>query len=67
MSNSAMGAFFGQETFEIAVMLVGVATIALLVSNSKGTVNIIKGTADSFAGVLSVATMQSNIGNVWNR
>lgn len=58
MAQSAMGTFFGKESFEIAASLVTVALIALLVSNSKGAVDIITGTADSFGNLLKIVTLQ---------
>lgn len=64
---SAMDAFFGKNTFELAAMLVGVATIALLVSNSKGTVAIIQGAGDTFNGLLRTVTLQSGYQNAYNR
>jgi hypothetical protein len=57
-----MEAFFGKSTFEVAMALVGVATIALLVSNAKGAATIIKTSGDTFNGLLRTVTLQNNFG-----
>lgn len=64
---SAMEAFFGKPTFEIALALVGVATIALLVSHSKETVGIIQGAGNTFNGLLRTVTLQNQYGNAFGQ
>jgi hypothetical protein len=61
-----MKEFFGKETFEIAFALIGVATIALLVSNAKGATQIIESAGNTFNGLLRTVTLQSGAGNGFN-
>lgn len=56
----------GRNLTEIAGMLIGVALVALLVSQSQGTTAIIKATGQTFAGLLGVVTLQNNYGNPFN-
>ena len=58
-----METFFGKSTFEVAMALVGVATIALLVSNAKGASQIISTTGNTFNGLLRTVTLQSGYNN----
>ena len=58
-----METFFGKSTFEVAMALVGVATIALLVSNSKGAAQIITSTGNTFNGLLRTVTLQNGYSN----
>jgi hypothetical protein len=53
-----METFFGKQSFEIAAALISVATIALLVSNSKGAVDIITATGNTFTSLLKTVTLQ---------
>lgn len=53
----------GTEVTQIALTLAGVALVALLVSNSKGAVDIIKATGQTYGGLLSIVTLQSGYGN----
>jgi hypothetical protein len=57
-----MEAFFGKQTFEVAMALVSVATIALLVSHSKGAAQIITSTGNTFNGLLRTVTLQDQWG-----
>lgn len=66
MGNSALGAFFGKEGYEIGMAFLGIAMVALLVSNSKGATAIIKQTGDTFSGMMRVVTLQNNYGNPMN-
>lgn len=61
-----MEAFFGKGTFEIAMALVGVATIALLVGHSKGAAQIIESTGNTFNGLLRTVTLQDGYRNSFN-
>lgn len=58
-----MGAEFGREVTQVALTLAGIALVALLVSNSEGAVNIVKGVGQTYGGLLSIVTLQSNYGN----
>lgn len=58
-----MGAEFGREVTQVALTLAGIALVALLVSHSEGAVNIIKGAGQTYGGLLSIVTLQSNFGN----
>lgn len=51
---------------EIAAMLISVSILTLLVSQYQGTTEIIKTTGKTFAGLLSVVTLQNNYGNAFN-
>lgn len=62
-----MEQFFGKETFALGFALIGVATIALLVSNAKGTTSIIESAGNTFNGLLRTVTLQSNVSNPFNR
>lgn len=57
-----METFFGKSSFEVAMALVSVATIALLVSNSKGAAQIITATGSTFNGLLRTVTLQDKWG-----
>lgn len=61
-----MGSSFGAEVTQIALTLAGIALVALLVSNSTGAVNIIKATGQTYGGLLSIVTLQSNVGNAFS-
>jgi hypothetical protein len=54
---------FGKEISHIAFALIGVATIALLISHSEDTVKVAQGTADAFGGLLRTVTLQNGYGN----
>lgn len=66
MGNSALGAFFGKEGYEIAAGLLGIAMVALLVSNAKGAAKIIQTTGDTFGGLIRTVTLQDNNRNPFN-
>lgn len=55
----------GKDLTHIAFALIGVATIALLVSHSTQSVELIKGGAGSFAGLLGVVTLQNQYANIF--
>lgn len=57
--NSAMDSFFGKNVFDIAASLVGVAMVALLVSNSEGAAAIIRSAGETFNGLLKTVTLQN--------
>lgn len=57
-----MEAFFGKSTFEVAMALISVATIALLVGHSKGTAEVITSAGDTFNGLLRTVTLQNQFG-----
>lgn len=48
--------------FEIAALLIGVATLALLVGNSKGTAEVVKTTGSTFNDLLRTVTLQNGSG-----
>ena len=54
---------FGRNLTEIALMLGGIATIALLVSNSKGAAELITAATEGYGGLLSIVTLQNGYGN----
>lgn len=61
-----------RDLSEIAAAIIGLATIGLLVSNSKGTAQVASSVGNAFGSVLSIATFQnngmlrSNVGNPFN-
>ena len=57
---------FGRDVTEIASALIGVALVALLVSNSKGAAEIINATTSGFGGLLRTVTLQNGYGNVFS-
>lgn len=61
-----MGPHFGAEITQVAMMLGGIALVALLVSHSKGAVDIIKATGQTYGGLLGVVTLQNNVGNAFS-
>lgn len=61
-----MEAFWGKGFIEIFAGLLGIATIALLVSNSKGTAEVIGATTSGFSGLLRTVTLQDNMRNAFN-
>lgn len=52
----------GRDIVEIASLLIGVALVALIVSNSRGTAEVIGAATDGFSGLLRTVTLQSNFG-----
>lgn len=62
-NNSAMDAFFGKDVFAIVASLVGVAMVALLVSNAKGATSIIESAGGTFNEMLQTVTLQNRYGN----
>lgn len=56
----------GHDVTQIALTLAGIALVALLVSNSKGAVDIIKATGQTYGGLLSIVTLQNQYGNAFN-
>lgn len=62
-----METFFGKSSFEVALALISVATIAVLVSNSKGAAQIISATTEGFNGLLRTVTLQDQFGNGMGR
>ena len=57
---------FGKDLTHIAFALIGVATVALLVSHAQETVTIAKGGASAFGGLLGIVTLQSNYQNLFS-
>lgn len=55
----------GAEITQVALMLGGIALVALLVSNSKGVTDIIKTTGQTYGGLLSIVTLQNGYGNAF--
>lgn len=49
-----------KQLVEVAGLIIGLATIGLLVRNSEGVKTIVSATGQSFSGVLNTATFQSN-------
>lgn len=60
-----MGAEFGRQVTEIGMALIGVALVALLVSNASGAATIVSTTGKTFGNLLSIVTLQNNYGNAW--
>ncbi len=50
---------------EIAMALIGVATLALLVSQAGGTTKIIESAGNTFQGLLATVTLQNGYGNAF--
>jgi arginine exporter protein ArgO len=50
----------GSGIKDIALAMIGVAFVALLVSNATGAANLIKATGDTFTGLLGVVTLQGS-------
>lgn len=44
------------KLFEVATLIIGVALIAMLVQNAKGTVDVVQGVSGAFANLLRAAT-----------
>lgn len=61
-----MGGEFMRDTTQIALTLAGIALVALLVSHSKETVDIVKGVGGTYAGLLQTVTLQNNYSNVFS-
>lgn len=61
-----MGSQFGTEVTQIALTLAGIALVALLVSNSKGVVDIVKATGQTYGGLLQIVTLQNGYGNAFS-
>jgi len=53
----------GKDLTQIALTLAGIATLALLVSHSKQTVELVKGVGDTYNGLLRTVTLQNGFGN----
>ncbi len=58
-----MGESFGRDVTEIASALIGVALVALLVSNASGATKIVEATGQTFGGLLQIVTLQNNFSN----
>jgi len=56
---------FGRELTEIAGALIGVALVALIVSQASGAATVINATGKTFAGLLGVVTLQNSYANVF--
>lgn len=52
----------GGQLTEIAVLLIGVALVALLVSQARGTTAIISAGTQGFGNLLRIVTLQGNSG-----
>lgn len=50
----------GRDLVEIAMALIGVATIALFVGNASGATSVIQAIADGFNKLLRTVSLQSN-------
>lgn len=61
-----MDTFWGKGFVEIFAGLLGIATIAVLISNSKGTAQVISATTQGFSGLLRTVTLQDNVRNAFN-
>lgn len=60
-----MGPAFATDVTQIALTLAGIALVALLVSHSQGTTDIINATAKDYGGLLSIVTLQSGYANAF--
>lgn len=49
----------GRDIVEIASLFIGVALVALLVSNARGTAQVIEAATSGFEGLLRTVTLQS--------
>ena len=58
-----MGTSIGTELTQIALTLAGIALVALLVSNSAGTVAIIRAGTSGYSDLLKTVTLQNGFGN----
>lgn len=56
----------GTEITQVALTLAGIAMVALLVSNSKGAVDIIKATGETYGGLLQIVTLQNSYGSAFS-
>lgn len=54
-----------RDLTEIAAAFIGVAFIGMLIVNAQGTSTVVKAVGQTFAGVLSTATFQSQFSNPW--
>lgn len=52
-----------RDLTEIAMALIGVATLTLLVGQADKSAKLISTTANAFGGLLSVVTLQSQVQN----
>lgn len=52
-----------RDLTEIAGLLIGVATIALLLNRSSDTVKVIGATTSGFGGLLRIVTLQNGYAN----
>jgi hypothetical protein len=52
----------GDSLKEIAVLLIGVAMVALLVSQSRGTAQVIQAGTSGFGNLLKIVTLQGGAG-----
>lgn len=57
----------GRNLTEIALAFISVATIALIVSQYKGTTAVIESATTGFAGLLRTVTLQDGYGNAFSR
>jgi hypothetical protein len=55
-----------KDISHIAFGLLGVATLALLISNADNSVKLIKGGAAAYGGLLGVVTLQSQYANLFS-
>lgn len=60
------GEGFGKDVMTIGLMFGGIALWALVLSHSQDAVNIVKGTGQTFGGLLGIVTLQNNYGNAFN-
>lgn len=51
-----------RDLTEIAMAFIGVATLALLVSQSEGTARVVGAVTEGFSGLLRTVTLQNNYG-----
>lgn len=52
-----------RDITEIATLLIGVATIALLINRSNDTARVIKAGTEGFGGLLRIVTLQNGYAN----
>lgn len=60
------GEGFGKDVMAIAFMFGSIGLWALVLSHSSDATSIIKSTGQTFGGLLSIVTLQSNYQNAFN-
>lgn len=56
----------GHDLTQIALTLIGVATVALLVSHADGASKLVTSVGQTFGGLLGIVTLQNGYGNAFS-